>query len=83
MEYYTASYCAPCRMVGPIIEELQAAGWNIEKIDIEKNRTKAQEAQIQGIPTFLIYKDGQLVRRFTGARQKSGIEGELKLAMNQ
>lgn len=80
MEYYTAAWCGPCKSVRPIVEELQAAGWNIEKIDIDQNQTKAQAAGILGVPSFLIYKDDVLVRRFTGARQKSGILGELNLA---
>lgn len=80
MEYYTATWCGPCKTIRPIVEELRAAGWNIEKIDVDQNQAKAQAANIMGVPSFLIYKDDVLVRRFTGARQKQGIENELKLA---
>lgn len=80
MEYYTAAWCGPCRTVGPIIQQLQAEGWNIEKIDVDQNKAKAQAANVQGIPTFIIYRDNVAVRRFTGARQKQGILSELGLA---
>lgn len=81
-EYYTAAWCGPCRAVRPIVEQLQAEGWNIEKVDIDQDRPRAQAVGILGVPTFIIYKDGVQVRRFTGARAKANIEAELKLAAN-
>lgn len=81
MEYYTASWCGPCRSVRPIVEELQSEGWNIEKIDVDQNKELATKMQIMGVPTFVIYKNGQAIRRFSGARAKAGILGELKLAV--
>lgn len=80
MEYYTAAWCGPCKMVRPIIDELKTAGWNIEKIDVDQNKLQASAAQVMGIPTFIIYKDNVPVRRFTGARQKQAILNELNLA---
>lgn len=80
VEYYTAAWCGPCRSIKPVIEELKAEGWNIEKIDADSNRDKVQANNIAGIPTFLIYRDNKLVRRFSGARNKAGILGELRLA---
>ncbi len=64
----------------PIVKELQAEGWNIEKIDADDNPDKAQAAGVMGVPTFIIYKDDVAVRKFTGARQKIAVEQELKLA---
>lgn len=80
MEWYSAIWCGPCKTVGPIVEELKGAGWNIEKIDVDQNAAKAAEAGVMGVPSFLIYKDNILVRRFSGARQKGAILSELKLA---
>ncbi len=77
MEYYTADWCGPCRSVKPFIKELQEDGWNIEVIDSDKNRDRAINNQIAGIPTFIIYKDGVPVNRFTGARPKTAILNEL------
>lgn len=80
MEYYTANWCGPCKMVRPIIEELKSDGWNIDKIDVDQDKIKASAAQVMGVPTFIIYKDNVAVRRFTGARQKGAILSELNLA---
>lgn len=80
MEEYGATWCGPCRTMEPIIEELKAAGWNIDKIDVDQNKARASAANVMGIPTFIIYRDGVPVRRFTGARQKQGILSELTLA---
>lgn len=73
MEYYTATWCGPCRSVKPIVQELKAAGWNIDIIDADQNKDKVVSNQIAGIPTFIIYKDGVQVNRFTGARAKGAI----------
>ena len=80
MEYYSAVWCGPCKIMHPAIEELKAAGWNIEKIDVDQDKARAQAANVMAVPTFIVYKDGQPVRRFSGARQKAALEGELKLA---
>ena len=80
MEYYTAAWCGPCRSVKPIIHELQGAGWNIEIIDADQNKNLITEKQIAGIPTFIIYKDGVQVNRFTGARPKSSLLNALNQA---
>lgn len=78
MDYYSASWCGPCKFVKPIVYELQAAGWNINVIDADLNKDKVTENRIAGIPTFIIYKDNIQVNRITGARAKS----ELLTALN-
>ncbi len=80
MEYYTATWCGPCRSVKPFIKELQADGWDIEIIDSDQNKDRVITNQIAGIPTFIIYKDGMQVNRFTGARPKGDILNELHRA---
>lgn len=80
MDYYTATWCGPCRSVKPFIHELQADGWNINIIDSDQNRDLVVTNQVAGIPTFIIYKDGVQVRRFTGAKPKSAILDELTRA---
>lgn len=73
MDYYTAAWCGPCRSVKPIIHELQAAGWDINIIDSDSNRDLVVANQVAGIPTFIIYKNGVQVNRFTGARPKGAL----------
>lgn len=80
MDYYTAAWCGPCRSVKPIVHELQDAGWDINIIDSDTNRDLVEANQIRGIPTFIIYKDGVQVNRFSGALPKSALLAELKKA---
>lgn len=80
MEWYTAVWCGPCKMMGPIIAQLQAAGWDITKIDVDKEPNKARNAGVMAMPTFILYKDGVPVKRITGARQKIALEAELRSA---
>lgn len=80
IEWYTAPWCGPCRSMLPALEALKSEGWDIEKIDVDQNRQKAQDNRIAGVPTFIVYKDGNPVRRFSGARSKAAMEQEFKLA---
>lgn len=80
MEYYSAAWCGPCRAVKPIVNELKAAGWNIDVIDADLNKDKITANQIVGIPTFIIYKNGIQVNRFTGARPKAALLEQLNKA---
>lgn len=80
IDYYTAAWCGPCRAMAPVLETLKAEGWDIQKIDVDQNRDLAQTNRIAGVPTFIVFKDGQPVRRFTGARSKVAMEQEFKLA---
>lgn len=68
VEYFSAPWCGPCRSIKPVIDSLIADGWNIEKIDTDADRARAQAASIRAVPTFIIYKDGIQVQRFSGAR---------------
>jgi len=80
LEMYSASWCNPCKGMAPVIEELRAAGWNITKIDVDHERDKAIANGVQAVPTYLIYKEGRVVRRLTGAQQRFSLETELRLA---
>ena len=68
-----AIWCGPCRMMEPVVEEL-ARQWAgraaIAKIDADENQDVVMKYGIQGIPTFLFFKDGQLAGRLVGARPK-------------
>ena len=75
-----APWCGPCRMVGPIMEQLAAESngrYRIAKLNVDENPITAAQFQIQSIPTMLIFKDGKLVDRLVGAQPKPAILARL------
>ncbi len=66
---FSAEWCAPCKALGPILKEVkQELGEQIKviKIDVDKNPVIAQNLQISGVPTIIIYKDGKQKFRQSG-----------------
>ncbi len=71
MDFY-ADWCAPCRIQSPILEKLKAEmgdAVKIVKIDVDKNPAIAQQLQIMGIPTLMIFQNGKAVWRASGVQQ--------------
>ena len=78
-----APWCGPCRMVGPIMDQLATESqgrYRIAKLNVDDNRNVASRYQIASIPTMLIFKDGKLVDRLIGAQPKEAIVERLRLA---
>jgi thioredoxin 1 len=75
-----APWCAPCRMVAPVIEELARDYQGrivFGKLNVDENPALAMEYQIKSIPTMLIFKDGELIDRKIGALPRKMLEPEL------
>jgi thioredoxin len=75
-----APWCGPCRMVGPIMEQLAAEAkgrYRIAKLNVDENPRTASQFQIQSIPTMLVFKNGTLVDRIVGAQPKPAIAARL------
>lgn len=74
IDFY-ATWCGPCMMLAPVLEEVSnsRAGYNIYKIDVDENNNLAQKLNIDTIPTICIYKDGKLVDRQVGYKNKEEI----------
>jgi thioredoxin 1 len=62
---FTASWCAPCKSLGMIIDNMELST-PIEVIDIDKNQEEAMKAGIRSVPTLIMYEDGKEVKRNTG-----------------
>ncbi len=78
---FWAAWCGPCRMVGPIIEELagQYAGKvTVGKLDVDSNQRTATQYNVRSIPTILFFRDGKVVDTVIGAVPKPALERKIQ-----
>lgn len=77
---FWAPWCVPCRMVGPIIEQLAAERANsvkLAKLNVDESPDVAAAYGVHSIPTLMIFKDGKVVDRFVGVQPKAVLEHAL------
>lgn len=72
---FWASWCGPCRMVSPIVDEIAAERNDIKvcKVNVDDQMELAQQFQIMSIPTLVVMKNGKIANQAVGARSKSQI----------
>ena len=72
---FFATWCGPCQMLAPVLEELskESQDFEIVKIDIDQERELAIENEIEFVPTVVIYKNGKEIDRMTGVMDKTEI----------
>jgi len=78
---FWAEWCGPCRMIGPVVEELAheyAGKVVIGKVNVDDNPLTATHYGVRSIPTILFFKNGQLVDKQIGVVPKSVLENKLK-----
>jgi thioredoxin 1 len=78
---FWAEWCGPCRMVGPVVEELSKdydGKAVVGKVDVDSNSAISAKFGIRNIPTILFFKGGQVVDKQVGAVQKSVLDAKLK-----
>ena len=77
---YWAEWCGPCRMVGPVLEEIASEyGEKIDivKLNVDQNPVVTQRYGIMNIPTMSVFKGGEVVKEIVGAKPKSALLREL------
>ena len=74
---FTAVWCQPCKMLDPVVEEL-ANDWEdsvkVFKLDVDEHPNVAMNYQIMGVPTLMLFKNGEAVERVTGYQPKDRLE---------
>ena len=81
---FWATWCRPCQMVAPILEELTdeyAGKLTIAKLDVDQNQQTAQKYHVMSIPTMIVFKNGQPVKNIVGFKPKEKLKEELDAAM--
>ena len=77
---FWAEWCGPCRMVGPIIDEIateQADNSKVLTLNVDENPDTARQYRVMSIPTMLVIKDGVEKKRLVGAKNKGALLGDL------
>ncbi len=78
---FWADWCAPCKMIAPIVEDLAEeydGRVKFAKLDVDSNPKTAMSYGVRGIPTLLIFRDGSPVNQVVGAVPKSVLKGKLE-----
>ena len=81
---FWATWCGPCRMIAPIVEEIAnayAGKTIVAKVDVDEQGELAQRYRVMNIPTLMLFKQGQLVDKAIGARPKVALEQMLNKAL--
>ncbi len=78
---FHAEWCGPCKMLSPIIQEVakeMSGKVRVIKIDVDKNPAVSNKFQIRGVPTMMLFKNGNSVWRQSGVLQKEQIISEIQ-----
>ena len=80
---FWAPWCGPCRVVGPVLEEIAGERPNLRvvKLNVDDNQQTAAQYQVLAIPTMILFRNGQEAKRIQGAMPKKRIESELEPAL--
>ena len=77
---FWATWCGPCKMIAPVLEELateKAGTLTVAKLDVDANPGTARDFQVVSIPTLILFKNGEPVKRIVGTKGKAALLREL------
>jgi thioredoxin 1 len=76
---FWAEWCGPCKMIGPILEEIatEQDGITIAKVNVDENPEIARRFEVMSIPTLIMFKDGEPAKRLVGAKPKGSLLQEI------
>ena len=82
---FTAAWCAPCRIMKPVLDELSAERQDMRfvKLDVDENQATAARYGVLSMPTFMVFKGGEPVLKLIGARPKRKLAGELAAVLGE
>jgi len=78
---FWAPWCGPCKMLGPVLEEVASANdgrLKVVKVNVDENSDLAQKYEIMGIPAMFLIKNGQVIDSFTGAMSKQALSEKIE-----
>ena len=78
---FWAEWCGPCRLIGPVLEELSTemeGQIKVVKVDVDQNPNSAAALGVRGIPALFIFKDGEVVSNRAGAAPKAALQSWIK-----
>lgn len=78
---FTADWCGPCKSMAPVLKQLKSDlkdTVSIIKINVDKNQSLAAQYQVQGVPTFIVFKQGKQVWRQSGMQSLSQLKQALE-----
>jgi len=80
---FWAPWCGPCRVVHPVLEEIDAEREELKivSLNVDENQQTAAQYEVLSIPTLLLFKDGAIAKKVVGAMPKRRLEAELEPAL--
>jgi len=72
--YFSAPWCGPCRMFGPVMDRIAASGIPVQKVNVDENRELAMQYGVMSVPTTVLVENGQVVTRFVGAKSEAEVK---------
>lgn len=77
---FWAEWCGPCKMIAPVLDEIateNAGKISIAKVNVDENPDLARRFEVMSIPTLIVFKGGEPVKRMVGAKNKAGLLEDL------